>query len=92
MSEGKVQTQIQFECQVKVGDKCLALWTNSGRYYQTEVEVAAVNSKSFGVKIVKAIEGYPVGWKINIPNFANINRWTWNNRLTPKGGENDGRG
>lgn len=81
MSAEKVKEQVQFECEVKVGDRCQALWTNSGRYYQTEVEVVAVNSKSFGVKIATAIEGYPVGWRINIPNFANSDRWSWNNRL-----------
>ena len=81
MSAEKVKEQVQFECGVKVGDRCQALWTNSGRYYQTEVEVVAVNSKSFGVKIARAIEGYPVGWRINIPNFANSDRWSWNNRL-----------
>ncbi len=83
MSADKVEKQIKFECEVKVGDRCLALWTNCGHYYETEVEVVTVNSKSFGVKIAKAIEGYPVGWKINIPNFANSARWTWNNRLAP---------
>jgi len=24
-----------------------------------------------------------VGHKLNIPNFLNIDRWTWNNRLAP---------
>jgi len=80
----KSREQVQFEGGVKVGDRCQALWTNCGRYYETEVEVVAVNSKSFGVKISKAIEGYPVGWRINIPNFANSGRWTWNNRLAPQ--------
>ena len=81
MSAEKVKEQVQFEREVKVGDKCQAHWTNCGHYYGAEVEVVAVNSKSFGVKIAKAIEGYPVGWRINIPNFANSDRWSWNNRL-----------
>lgn len=87
MSGEKAQQQVQFECQVQKGDRAIAHWTNSGYYYQTEVEVVAVNSKSFGCKIVTPLEGYPVGWKINVPNFSNIDRWTWNNRLAPKGGE-----
>jgi len=83
MSAEDVKRQIQFEREVKVGDKCLAHWTNCGNYYETQVEVEAVNAKSFRVRIAKAIEGYPVGWKINVPNFLNIDRWTWNNRLAP---------
>ena len=84
MSAEKVKEQIQFEREVKLGDKAIAHWTNCGHYYETEVEVVAVNAKSFGVKIARAIEGYPVGWKINVPSFLNVNRWTWNNRLAPQ--------
>ena len=83
MSADEVKEQLEFERNIKVGDKCLALWTNSGHYYQTAVEVVTVNSKSFGVRIARAIEGYPMGWKINVPNFLNMDRWTWNNRLAP---------
>ena len=84
MSAEDVNEQIRFEREVKVGDKAIAHWTNCGHYYETEVEVVAVNAKSFRVRIVKAIEGYPVGWKINVPSFLNIDRWTWNNRLAPQ--------
>jgi len=83
LSADEVRKQTQFEREVKLGDRAIAHWTNCGRYYETEVEVVAVNAKSFRVKIAEAIEGYPVGWKINIPNFLNIDRWTWNNRLAP---------
>ena len=83
MSAEDVRKQTQFEREVKVGDKAIAHWTNCGHYYETEVEVVAVNAKSFRVMIAKAIEGYPVGWKINVPSFLNIDRWTWNNRLAP---------
>ena len=83
MSADEVKEQLEFERNIKVGDKCLAHWTNYGNYYETQVEVEAVNAKSFRVRIAKAIEGYPVGWKINVPNFLNIDRWTWNNRLAP---------
>ena len=81
MRADKVKEQLEFERDVKVGHKCLAHWTNCGNYYETQVEVEAVNAKSFRVRIARAIEGYPVGWKINVPNFLNIDRWTWNNRL-----------
>jgi len=83
LSADEVKKQLEFEREVKLGDKCLAHWMNCGHYYETEVEVVAVNAKSFRVMIAKAIEGYPVGWKINIPSFLNIDRWTWNNRLAP---------
>ena len=81
MSAEDYKKQCEFERNLKKGDKCLAYWTNCGRYYQTEVEVVAVNAKSYRVMIAKAIGGYPVGWKINIPNALNYDRWTWNNRL-----------
>jgi len=83
MSAEDVKRQIQFEREVEVGDKCLAHWTNCGNYYETQVEVEAVNAKNFRVRITKATDGYPVGHKLNIPNFLNIDRWTWNNRLAP---------
>jgi len=83
MSAEDVKEQLEFEREVKPGDRCLSHWTNCGHYYQTEVEVVAVNAKSFRVMIAEAIDGYPVSWKINIPNFLNIDRWTWNNRLAP---------
>jgi len=83
MSADEVKEQLEFERNIKVGDKCLAHWTNCGNYYETQVEVEAVNAKSFRVRIAKAIEGYPLDWKINVPNFLNIDRWTWNNRLAP---------
>ena len=81
MSKEDVKNQISFERELKLGDRCLAHWTNCGHYYETEVEVVAVNVKSFRVRITKATDGYPVGHKLNIPNFLNIDRWTWNNRL-----------
>jgi len=83
LSAEDVNEQIRFEREVKVGDKATAHWTNCGRYYETEVEVVAVNAKSFRVKIAREVEGYPVGWKINVPSFLNVDRWTWNNRLAP---------
>ena len=84
MSADEVKEQLKFEREVTPGDEAIAHWTNCGHYYETEVEVVAVNAKSFRVKIAKAIEGYPVGWTINVPNFLNIDRWTWNNRLAPQ--------
>ncbi len=83
MSADEVKEQLEFERNIKVRDKCSAHWTGCGNYYETQVEVEAVNAKSFRVRITKAIDGYPVGHKLNIPNFLNIDRWTWNNRLTP---------
>jgi len=84
LSADEVKEQLKFEREVTPGDEAIAHWTNCGHYYETEVEVVAVNAKSFRVKIAKAIEGYPVGWTINVPNFLNIDRWTWNNRLAPQ--------
>ena len=89
MSAEDVRKQTQFEREVKLGDKAIAHWTNCGRYYETEVEVVTVNSKSFGVAIATAIEGYPVSWRINIPNFANSDRWSWNNRLGQLAGQEE---
>ena len=83
MSADEVKEQLEFERSLKVGDKCRAHWTNCGYYYGAEVEVEAINAKSFRVRITKATDGYPVGHKLNIPNFLNMNRWTWNNRLAP---------
>jgi hypothetical protein len=79
-----IRRVIEFENSLKVGDTCLAYWTNCGRYYDALVEVVSVNSKSFGVKVVNAIEGYPSGHRLNIPRFTNFNRWSWNNRLASR--------
>ncbi len=81
MSAEDVKRQIQFEREVRVRDRAMAHWTNCGNYYETQVEIEAINAKSFRVRITKATDGYPVGHKLNIPNFLNIDRWTWNNRL-----------
>lgn len=85
MSADDVKNQIKFERELKPGDGCLACWTNCGYYYQTEVEVVAINARSFGVRITKATDGYPAGQRLSIPNFLNTRRWSWNNRLAPKG-------
>ena len=86
MTENPVIDAARFEQGLKVGDKCLARWTNCGYFYQGEVEVVAINAKSFGVRLLKAVDGYPAGQRLNIPNLLNIDRWSWNNRLAPKGG------
>ena len=83
MSVEDVKRQIQFEREVQVGDKRMAHWTNCGHYYEAEVEVEAINDKSVRVRITKATDGYPVGHKLNIPNFLNMHRWSWDNRLAP---------
>ena len=83
MSADEVKEQLEFERNIKVRDKCSAHWTNCGNYYETQVEIEAINAKSFRVRITRATDGYPVGHKLNIPNFLNIDRWTWNNRLAP---------
>ena len=91
----------EFERTLKVGDKCLAYWTNSGIYWRAEVKVLAINKKSYQVEIVGSLlpvrscyspdATYPVGHKLNIPNTLNYDRFTWNNRLAPlnetKGGD-----
>ena len=74
MSVEDAKKQIQFEREVKVGDKCQAHWTNSGCYYGAEVEVEAINARSFRVRIIQATDGYAVGHKLNIPNFLSIDR------------------
>ena len=89
MSADEVKEQLEFERSLKVGDRCKAYWTNCGSYYGTEVEVVAINQKSFRVRITKPATDYPAGQNLNIPNFLNVDRWTWNNRLAPiteKGG------
>lgn len=78
-----IRKQCDFERGVSEGDRCIAFWTNSGYYYRTEVQVDKVNEKSFRVSIQKALDGYPVGWMINVPNFLNTKRWSWFNRLAP---------
>lgn len=81
MGESDIRNVIELENNVKVGDTYLANWTNSGYLYSAIVEVVTINPKSFGVKLVQAIDGYPVGHHLNIPRFMNQNRWSWNNRL-----------
>jgi len=83
MSAEDVKRQLQFEREAEVGNKSMARWTNCGHYYEAEVEIEAINAKSFRVRITRARDGYPVGHKLNIPNFLNVDRWTWNNRLAP---------
>ena len=83
MSAEDVKMQLHLERIIKVGNKCMARWTNCGHYYEAEVEIEAINAKSFRARITRATDGYPVGHKLNIPNFLNVGRWTWNNRLDP---------
>lgn len=78
--------QCRWEKELKVGDECLAFWTNSGNYYHAKVTVEAINQKSYRVRMAEEMDGYPFGWKLNIPSAANFDRWTWNNRLAPKEG------
>lgn len=75
--------QSQFERTVDIGTECAACWTNSYRYFKTDVRVVAVNQVSYQVEVVKTVDGYPAGWKLNIPKVTSLRRWTWNNRLIP---------
>jgi hypothetical protein len=77
---------IDFENGLKVGDECIARWTLCGYFYQTVVRVRKVNTQSFGVAIEAPLDGYPMGWGLNIPRIANIRRWSANNRLEPMKG------
>lgn len=79
----RFQGLLAFERRLKVGDKCYALWTNSGYCYEEKVEILKVNLKSYRVKLLKAIEGYPAGVKLNIPCILNVKQWSWNNHLEP---------
>lgn len=79
-----VQKQIALERDINIGDMCRAFWTNCGHYYEAEVKLLVINAKSYQVEVTKAIDGYPVGKKLNVPSFLNTKRWTWNNRLAPK--------
>ena len=72
-----------FERELKVGDRCLARWTNCGYCYEAEAEVVAVNPKSYGVRITKDIDGYPAGHHLNIPRILKWKKWSWNNRVAP---------
>lgn len=83
MGAEEFKNQCEFERNLKKGDKCLAFWTNSYRYFKTEVEVVAINKLSYRVQVVKTVDGYPAGWKLNIPTATNYDRFTWNNRLGP---------
>ena len=38
MSADDVKEQLKLEREVEVGDTCQARWTNSGHYYETEVD------------------------------------------------------
>jgi hypothetical protein len=83
MGAEEAKAQMDFERQVRVGKECMAYWTNSHRYYQTRVKVVAINKQSYRVEIIDPVEGYPKGWKLNIPKFTNYMRFTWNQRLAP---------
>jgi hypothetical protein len=83
MGADEFKKQCEFERTLKKGDRCQAYWTNSYRYFQTEVEVEAINKASYRVRVVNTVDGYPAGWKLNIPNALNYQRFTWNNRLGP---------
>lgn len=83
MSAEEYKAALHFERELKVGDKCLARWTNCGYGYEAEAEVVAVNPKSYGVCITKDIDGYPAGHHLNIPRILNWKKWSWNNRLAP---------
>jgi len=45
MSADKVKEQLEFERNVKVGDQCLAHWTNCGNYYETHLEAGVMPGK-----------------------------------------------
>jgi len=99
MSADEFKELCDFERKLKVGDKCLAYWTNSGIYWRAEVKVKAINKKSYQVEIVgdvvpAGVSGmtYPVGQKLNIPNTLNYDRWTWNNRVAPLEQKNKSEG
>ena len=83
MSAEEYREAMCFERELKVGDRCLARWTNCGYCYEAEVEVVAINPKSYGVRITKDIDGYPAGHHLNIPGILNCKKWSWNNRLSP---------
>lgn len=83
MGHEEIKAQLTFERNVELGDKCMAHWTSCGSAYSGRVEVTKLNDKSFRVKLLKANPDYPEGFLLNIPNFTNIHRWAWDNRLAP---------
>lgn len=83
MGADRIQVQTEFERQVRVGREYMAYWQNSHHYYSTRVKVVAINKQSYRCEVVEPVEGYPKGWKLNIPKFTNYMRWTWNQRLAP---------
>lgn len=83
MNAEQFRKVIAFENGLKVGDECIACWTNSGHFYQTTARVRKVNEKSFVVEILASLDGYPAGHPIHAPRIADIRRWSANNRLEP---------
>lgn len=74
---------INFENSLRVGDTAVAYWTNCGNWCSGKVEIVAINRKSFRVRLVEDVEGYPAGQRLNIPRLMQIERWSVNNRLAP---------
>jgi hypothetical protein len=83
MGVEEAKAQIEFERQVRVGREYIAYWQNSHHYYSTRVKLLVINKQSYRVEVVEPTEGYPKGWKLNIPKYMNYMRFTWNQRLAP---------
>jgi hypothetical protein len=81
MGAEEYRNQIKFEHDLKVGDTCRASWTNSYRVFTSKVKILVINKLSYRVKMLETVDGYPTGWKLNIPRYLNARRFTWNNRL-----------
>lgn len=80
----ELKRQLLFEKRLEPGVVVRARWTNSGHYYEAKAEVVCYNLKSFRVKLLEPVDGYPAGQHLNIPNLNDIlGRWSVNNRLIP---------
>jgi len=88
-----VQLQAAFEAGLGVGAEVEAWWTSSGRTYSVPAVVARINRSSVVVRTARAIGSggrvlYPAGREIRLPrlNWKTLDRWSWNNRVCPRGG------
>ena len=78
---------MEFNRNLKFGDKVLARWTNCGYQMQGTGVVTKINAKSARVVLSESVPmgewTYPVGQEIRLPIITGNGRmsadWTWNN-------------
>lgn len=87
MTADEYKNLFAFEADLKIGDKVMFYWTNSGNYFKARAIIEKINRKSFRVTLDEAVEAaygtYPVGNSMIAPRIGNFDVWSWNNRVGP---------